>query len=75
MDERARRREDRALSAPNSGGNVWPGQSCPAFSARGGAAEQTCWYCTYADFHLDRPRALDVGVCEWPDKIEKEGLK
>ena len=68
MGEPARRREDRTLHAPNAGGNVWPGQHCPAFAARGCAAEETCWYCAYADFHLDRPRALDVGVCEWPEK-------
>lgn len=67
MGEPARRREDRALSAPNPGGNVWPNQSCPAFAPRSGAAEETCWYCVYADFHLDRPRALEVGICEWPD--------
>jgi len=73
MGEYTRRREDQVLPAPNSGGNVWPAQSCPAFTARGGAAEETCWYCVYADFHLGSARALDVGVCEWPDRIEKEG--
>lgn len=69
-----RRREDLPLAAPNAGGNVWPGQSCPAFTPRGGAAEPTCWYCVYADFHLDRPRALDVGICNWLEKapMEKE---
>ena len=72
MGEPARRREDRTLHAPNAGGNVWPGQHCPAFAARGGAAEETCWYCVYADFHLDKPRALDVGVCYWPKKILME---
>jgi hypothetical protein len=36
---------------------------------RSGAAEQTCWYCIHADFHLDKPRALDVGVCYWPKKM------
>ena len=55
-----------ALTSPNSGGNVWPTQNCPAFTPRGGAAEQTCWYCVYADFHLEKPRALDVGLCYWP---------
>ncbi|HMM30768.1 MAG TPA: GHKL domain-containing protein [Clostridia bacterium] len=24
-----------------------------------------------ADFHLDKPRSLDVGVCYWPKKISK----
>ena len=72
MGETARRREDRPLSAPNAGGNVWPRQHCPAFTPRGGAAEQSCWYCIYADFHLDKPRALDVGICNWPNKIQTE---
>jgi hypothetical protein len=36
----------------------------------GGAMEQTCWFCVHADFHLDKPRALDVGICEWPQKPE-----
>ena len=71
MNKTARRREDLPISAPNSGGNVWPRQNCPAFTARGGAAERTCWYCVYADFHLDKPRALDVGICDWPDKKER----
>lgn len=70
MDKPSRRREDMALNAPNSGGNVWPKQTCTVFTARGGAAERTCWYCIYADFHLDKPRALDVGICNWPDKPE-----
>ena len=72
MSGNDRRREDQALSAPNSGGNVWPKQRCPAFTPRSGAAEQTCWYCLYADFHLDKPRALDVGVCYWPKKMQVE---
>ena len=71
MRESGRRREDLPLAAPNAGGNVWPKQTCPAFAPRGGAAEHTCWYCVYADFHLDKPRALDVGVCEWPNKKTK----
>lgn len=66
MSNSDRRLKDQPLPAPNSGGNVWPGQSCPGFTPRGGAVERTCWYCVYADFHLDRPRALDVGICEWP---------
>lgn len=68
-----RRREDMPLSAPNAEGNVWPKQSCPAFEPRVGACKELgqCWYCKYADFHLDRPRALDVGVCYWPKKISK----
>lgn len=57
------------LHAPNSGGNVLPDQFCPAYVPRGGAAEKGCWYCVYADFHLYGPRALDVGICEWPDVV------
>ena len=72
MNGTDRRREDRMISAPNSDGNVWPKQSCPAFTPRAGAVEQACWYCVYADFHLDKPRALDVGVCYWPKKILME---
>ncbi|MCQ4935228.1 hypothetical protein [Anaerotignum propionicum] len=68
-----RRREDMALEVPNAEGNVWPKQVCPTFEARTGAPEglKQCWYCRYADFHLDKPRALDVGVCYWPNKISK----
>lgn len=57
------------FTAPNAEGNVWPRQRCPAFTPRGGAPENTCWYCVYADFHLDKPRCLEVGVCYWPKKI------
>lgn len=71
MEKTATRREDLPLHAPNSGGNVWPKQSCPAFTPRGGAAEDTCWYCVYADFHLDKPRALEVGICNWPEKTKE----
>ena len=65
------RREDILLNAPNVEGNVWPKQNCPAFEPREGALVGIiqCWYCRYADFHLGRPRALDVGVCYWPKKI------
>lgn len=63
------------LPAPNSGGNVWPYQYCPAFVGRGGAPEKQCWYCVYADFHLDKPRALEVGICEWPQKQAKKEEK
>lgn len=65
-----RRREDAPLSAPNTEGNVWPKQVCPAFEVRASAQVELrqCWYCRYADFHLDKPRALDVGVCCWPIK-------
>lgn len=66
-----RRREDMPLSAPNADGNVWPIQVCPAFEARRDTPDgmRQCWYCRYADFHLKRLRALDVGICCWPKTI------
>lgn len=71
MPETAGQQTDYSLAAPNAEGNVWPGQSCPAFIPRSGAAigMQQCWYCRHADFHLNKPRALDVGVCCWPKKV------
>lgn len=68
-----RRREDMPLSAPNAEGNVWPKQVCPAFEPRDNTPNglRQCWYCRYADFHLDKPKALDVGVCYWPKKLFK----
>lgn len=70
-----RRWEDIPLSAPNAEGNVWPKQVCPAFEPRDSApiGLYQCWYCCYADFHLDKPRALDVGVCYWPRKNNIKG--
>lgn len=58
----------RPLTEPRVGGSVWPGQCCPAFTARKAAlaAERGCWYCKYADFHLKEPVSLDVGICCWP---------
>ena len=59
-----------ALPTPKPGGSVWPRQSCPAFTPRkeylpmGGSQ---CWFCRYADFHLTRPVALEVGICCWPE--------
>jgi len=72
MQIRRRRREDRELSAPNAEGNVWPRQTCPAFSPRKDVAEgiSECWYCVHADFHLECERPLEVGVCLWPGKKE-----
>jgi len=66
-------REDASLTAPNSEGNVWPKQSCPAFEPREStvAGQCECWYCRHADFHLGKPRALEVGICCWPKKIMK----
>lgn len=67
-----RRREDMPLEKPNIEGNVWPKQSCPAFTPRGGALLNECWYCVYADFHLDKPKPLEVGVCYYPNKKIKK---
>jgi len=66
-----RRREDMPLCAPNADGNVWPKQHCPAFTPRSDTPPGTteCWFCQYADFHLDKPRALEVGLCCWPQKM------
>ena len=68
-----RRQEDMLLSAPNSEGNVWPRQVCPAFEPRANTPDglHQCWYCRCADFHLDKPKALEVGICYWPEKIIK----
>lgn len=67
------RDENKVLIAPNVLGNIWPNQSCPAFEPREGYSSQLqrCWYCKYADFHLDKPKALDVGICNWPNKVLK----
>ena len=67
------RMEDIPLSAPNDEGNVWPKQVCPAFEPRTNTPSglRQCWYCRYADFHLNKPKALDVGMCCWPQKILK----
>lgn len=72
-EQKTRGNEDSPLMAPNAEGNIWPKQSCPAFEAREGALLDLhqCWYCRYADFHLDKPRALDVGICNWPKKVMK----
>ena len=64
---------DLPLMEPNADGNIWPKQSCPAFEARDGSPMglNQCWYCRYADFHLYKPKALKVGICNWPRKIMK----
>lgn len=65
------------FSRPRAGRNVWPHQACPRFSPRsyslfGADMETACWFCRYADFHLDWAVALDVGICCYP---EEEGWK
>lgn len=56
---------------PQANSNVWPDDVCPAFTKRHNADAdiKECWYCRYADFHLKEERPLDVGVCNWPDKV------
>lgn len=53
--------------------NVLPRQCCPAFLPREGAlpGERECWFCAYADFHLDKPKALEVGICRYPNINKK----
>lgn len=63
------RKEDMPLEKPNSDGNVWPRQTCPAFTPREGTTLKECFCCQYADFHLDRQRTLDVGVCYFPRNV------
>ncbi len=67
MENHQSRQEKALLTAPNVWGNVWPRQVCPAFEPRGDTPEgvRHCWYCRCADFHLDLPPSLDVGVCYW----------
>ena len=56
---------------PKRDGSVWPEDICPAYTPREDAIPsiQGCWYCKYADFHLKEERALEVGICKWPEKI------
>ena len=63
-----RRAADRPMVEPRVGGSVWPGQCCPKFAPRSAALgpKCECWFCTYADFHVLEPVALDVGICCWP---------
>jgi len=61
--------KERLLPGPRVGRSVWPGQCCPRFRPRrsgAGLAWAECWFCRYADFHLDQEAALDVGICCYP---------
>lgn len=71
MDNRSCKQGELFLSAPYTEGNVWPRQLCSAFERRAETPNEVRqgWYCRYVDFHLDKPRSLDVGVCYWPKKI------
>jgi len=64
-------KEGEFFDIPNSNGNVWPEDCCPAYTFREGSIDSIrgCWYCRYADFHLTEERALDVGICKWPRKV------
>ena len=64
-------RKDLQLSAPNVEGNVWPRQVCPVFEPRNDTpiGLHQCWYCRYADFHLEWQHSLEVGVCYWPKRV------
>jgi len=58
--------KERVLPSPRVGRSVWPGQCCPSFSPRHsstGLVQPECWFCRFADFHLDKDVALDVGIC------------
>lgn len=57
------------MEVPNQKGSVWPENLCPAYTPREEAIDslKVCWYCRYADFHLQEEKALEVGICEWPD--------
>lgn len=62
--------DNKKLLAPNAEGNIWKDQICPAFTRRKNAPlVDQCWCCVFADFHLDQPRPLDVGVCYYPKKV------
>jgi len=67
MKEKSKKcKEDMLFDKPNSDSNVWPHQYCPAFTTRSEGGVKECWYCCYADFHLDREKPLDIGICCWP---------
>ncbi len=68
---------ERLLPAPRVDQSVWPGQCCPSFKARYSAAGPVwaeCWFCQYADFHLDHDVALDVGICCYPSHVMENTL-
>jgi len=60
---------ERFFKSPPSGRSVGPEQYCPGFHARFSSTEvlrPECWFCRYADFHLDQEVTLDVGTCRFP---------
>ena len=58
---------------PHSEKNVWRHQYCPMFRLRMTSvhAAPECFFCKYADFHLESMNALDVGICCYP-KIQNK---
>lgn len=66
-------REKKIYDIPKKGENVWPQDICPAYTPRDEAVNgiKGCWYCRYADFHLKDENALEVGICNWPNKVFK----
>jgi len=57
------------FEAPQSNKNIWPHQYCPVFDKRHTSFHSApeCFYCKYADFHIEQPVALDVGICCYPN--------
>lgn len=50
------------------GGEVERSSVCTYFSPRKSmtVARRECWYCRYADFHLNEEVPLEVGACCYP---------
>lgn len=48
-------------------------ECCPAYAERDGAmpCERECWFCVYADFHLEQNETLEKGICHYPQKNKK----
>lgn len=65
-------RENQVYDIPKRDGSVWPKDICPAYTPREDSIDciKGCWYCKYADFHLQEETALEVGICNWPKKIK-----
>ena len=59
---------ERKPTSDRIGGEVASRQCCDRFSPRQSVVQpqRKCWYCRYADFHLDRAMALDTGICRFP---------